>query len=169
MTHRIVGGDGQGYRFNRGEQRWEPSPRRRRWPLVAATLIGVGAIGAVASSTGGGGTTSGPGTAASTSAATAVATVRSAPTSAKTAPVSSVTAPPTSFGPGTYEVGVDMAAGRYKTKGTNGLPCYWARSGDDSGELQSLIANGILDGPGSVTVKKGEFFSTSGCKPWVKA
>ena len=63
------------------------------------------------------------------------------------------------FGDGTYEVGVDVVAGRYKTQGpTDDLfkNCYWQRTKDDSGQFRSIIANGNTQGPGSVTIKAGE-------------
>ncbi len=79
--------------------------------------------------------------------------------------------PATSFGDGTYEVGVDVVAGRYKTQGpTDDLfkNCYWQRTKDDSGQFRSIIANGNTQGPGSVTIKAGEFFQTSGGCNWAK-
>jgi hypothetical protein len=81
------------------------------------------------------------------------------------------TGPATSFGDGTYEVGVDVVAGRYKTQGpTDDLfkNCYWQRTKDDSGQFRSIIANGNTQGPGSVTIKAGEFFQTSGGCVWAK-
>ena len=78
----------------------------------------------------------------------------------------------TSVRDGTYEVGKDIAAGRYKTAGppTNATikDCYWQSAKDDSGELRSIISSGDTQGPGSVTVKAGEFFQTSGGCAWTK-
>lgn len=76
---------------------------------------------------------------------------------------------PSGFGPGTYEVGVDMPAGKYKTKGPDdsGLDsCYWSRNRDASGE--DIIANSLLKGQGVVVINKGEYFETDGCQDWVK-
>ena len=72
------------------------------------------------------------------------------------------------MGEGTYEVGVDAPAGRYKTVGEDG--CYWERTKDDSGSFGSILANNnVNDGArASVTVKKGEFFTSSGCGTWTK-
>lgn len=82
------------------------------------------------------------------------------------------TGPATTVSDGTYEVGVDLAAGRYKTPGPDGSGaldmCYVARSSNDSGELDSIIANDIAQGPSSVTVKKGEFAKFSGGCTWTK-
>jgi hypothetical protein len=78
--------------------------------------------------------------------------------------------PKVEFGSGTWEVGVDVQPGKYKTSGPEGsLPCYWARLKDTSGDLGSIINNSILDGPGTVTINEGELFETSGCAEWVKS
>lgn len=79
--------------------------------------------------------------------------------------------PASSFGgDGEYLVGEDIAAGTYKTGGGDGtFGCYWARLKDASGEFDAIIANNNLDGPGRVTVKKGEYFQTQGCQDWKKA
>ncbi|MFC0109490.1 hypothetical protein [Kibdelosporangium aridum] len=74
---------------------------------------------------------------------------------------------PTGIGEGIYAVGSDIEPGRYKTEG--GGRCYFARLKDDSGSFGAIIANNNLDGPGSVTVKKGEFFEVKGSCTWVKA
>lgn len=73
---------------------------------------------------------------------------------------------------GVYQVGVDVQAGRYKTPGPPaddlvGL-CYWARLKDDTGDFESIISNGNVQGPGSVTVKKGEFVELTGACTWTK-
>jgi len=95
---------------------------------------------------------------------------------ATTTAVASASAPAvgaaTSVRDGTYEVGKDIAAGRYKTAGppTNATirNCRWQSATDDSGELRSIISSGDTQGPGSVTVKAGEFFQTSGGCTWTK-
>jgi hypothetical protein len=78
----------------------------------------------------------------------------------------------TSVRDGTYEVGKDIAAGRYKTAGppTNATirNCRWQSAKDDSGELGSIISSGDTQGPGSVTVKAGEYFQTAGGCTWTK-
>lgn len=74
--------------------------------------------------------------------------------------------PLTSIDEGTYLVGEDVKAGSYKTSGPSDSMCYWSRNSDDSGELDSIIANDILQGPGRVTVNKGEIFETNGCDTW---
>ena len=46
--------------------------------------------------------------------------------------------------------------------------CYWQRTKDDSGDFNSIIANDLFKGPGSVTVKKGEFVKLTGGCTWNK-
>lgn len=82
------------------------------------------------------------------------------------------TGPLTTVSDGTYQVGVDMAAGRYKTTGPSGSSaldmCYVSRNKNDSGEFDAIIANQIVQGPGSVTVGKGEFAEFSGGCRWTR-
>jgi hypothetical protein len=113
------------------------------------------------------------GTRSPTGTQATIPTVAAVP-AAKTNPPAAPAKPPgpaTLISDGTYQVGVDMAAGRYKTPGpTDDLfrNCYWQRTRDDSGQFGSIIANGNTQGPGSVTVKTGEFFQTSGGCTWTK-
>jgi uncharacterized iron-regulated membrane protein len=75
---------------------------------------------------------------------------------ATTTAAAPASAPPvgaaTSVRDGTYEVGKDIAAGRYKTAGppTNATirNCRWQSAKDDSGELRSIISSGDTQGPG---------------------
>ena len=80
--------------------------------------------------------------------------------------------PGTAMGAGTYEVGPDIVPGRYKTQGSGreGFfgSCYFQRSRNDSGEFDSIISNDFFQGPGSVTVKKGEFLKLTGDCEWAK-
>jgi uncharacterized protein YceK len=86
-------------------------------------------------------------------------------------PSAKTTSKAKTYGTGTYEVGVDMPAGKYKTAGPDENDvfknCYWARKKNDSGEFDSIISNDNLGGPGVVTIKKGEIFETNGCQVWV--
>lgn len=61
-----------------------------------------------------------------------------------------------------------IAPGTYTTKGLadGSSGCYWARMRDASGGTGSIIANDLTGGRAMVTLKEGEFFKTSGCKPW---
>ncbi|MCX5527687.1 hypothetical protein OG342_33355 [Streptomyces bobili] len=76
--------------------------------------------------------------------------------------------PATTFsGEGEYLVGDDIKAGTYKTAGPEGgFGCYWERAEDASGEFGSIIANNNLQGPGRVTLNKGEYFKTNRCQEW---
>lgn len=75
------------------------------------------------------------------------------------------------IGEGTWEVGVDVQPGKYKTAGANdsisGL-CYWdVRKNNEEGDF---VSQGVIDSklePGRVTLVKGQFFKTSGCQDWV--
>ena len=81
-------------------------------------------------------------------------------------------AKPNAVSNGIYQVGVDIPAGRYKTAGPPAddiMPmCFWSRNSDDSGSLESIIANGGIEGPGSLTVNAGEFVEFSGDCTWRK-
>jgi hypothetical protein len=132
--------------------------------LVVCVMYVV-AIGAAAS-------TSPPAAAPARPTAAVPAAAVPARSAAPAAPAPAPAGPLTTFSDGTYQVGVDIAAGRYKTPGPDGNSaldiCYWQRSKDDSGEFDALIANEIVKGPGSVTVKKGEFASVNGGCVWTK-
>lgn len=74
---------------------------------------------------------------------------------------------------GTWEVGVDVQAGKYKTSGPadTSLPlCYWdVRAGSPEGDIKTQGVKDEADAQGVVTLRKGEFFTTSGCKDWAPA
>lgn len=106
-------------------------------------------------------------------------TVTKVPTATGSAPIAAVqttavapkpTGPAISVSDGSYQVGVDIAAGRFKTSGPDAndiIPsCYWARSSNDSGAVASIIANDIVSGPGVFTVKSGEFLKLTGSCVW---
>lgn len=62
-----------------------------------------------------------------------------------------------------------LVPGTYTTKGPadGSSGCYWARMQDASG--QSITANDLTTGRALVSLEEGEFFKTSGCKPWTKS
>jgi hypothetical protein len=64
---------------------------------------------------------------------------------------------------GLFEVGTDMAPGKYRTEGSAG--CYWARL--NSSNSMDLIDNGLNNGPQTVIVTSGWFESQS-CGTWQK-
>ena len=162
--------------LSRREAKQAAPTRRRRWPWLTGGLV-VGLLLGVAIGQGMGGdaaTATAPTTATAPSPATVAAPApESVPVDAPApAAPAQPAGPETTVSDGTYEVGVDMAAGRYKTDGPSagsmtGM-CYWQRSSNDSGEFDAIIANEIVQGPGSVTVKSGEFATLSGDCTWTK-
>jgi hypothetical protein len=84
-------------------------------------------------------------------------------------PVAAPTGPLTTFGDGVWEVGVDIAPGKYKTTGTDSYGCYYARLQHNDGTVEDIISNGFGQGPVTVTVKPTDgYFETSGCVDWTK-
>jgi hypothetical protein len=84
-----------------------------------------------------------------------------------------VTVPPpppvqgTSLLDGLHRVGPEVAPGIYQTtgpSGTNAGGCYWTRTDTTGG----LIANGVITGPGTLTIRANELVETAGCQPWQK-
>jgi hypothetical protein len=137
-------------------------PKRRRWPWVLGGLFALIMIIAIANSGGNSTTTTTP---AAPAAAPAQQSAASAPAAANSA---SAAAPATDqFTSGTYQVGSDIRPGRYKTPG--GSFCGWSRDSSDDGQLSSIIANDIVQGPGSVTIKSSDkFVEFSGDCTWTK-
>ena len=84
-----------------------------------------------------------------------------------------VTAPPpqaaATIEEGTWEVGVDVAPGRYKTTeavGAAGM-CYWKIT--TTGKPNNIVDNDIVTGGRpTVTIKKGQDFTTQDCGTWAK-
>jgi hypothetical protein len=66
-------------------------------------------------------------------------------------------------GDGVYEVGSDIQAGTYKTRGAAG--CYYAIL--NSSDTSDIADNNNIDGPATVTVRNGQFLELSGCDDWV--
>ena len=68
---------------------------------------------------------------------------------------------------GLHRVGVEVEPGVYQTigpSGTNAGGCYWTRT-DNVGRV---IDNGVISGPGTLTVNADELVETAGCQPWLK-
>jgi hypothetical protein len=139
-------------------------PLRRRWPaavggLAAGLTMGtVGAVGAVFA----------------LSATTVITTTAAVPASAVSAASLSpnVSVPGrvlTTFGDGTWQVGVDIAPGTYMTDGAvDGTTCSHAlRTARTGGKLTASST-----GPGRATVVLAAvdgWFATSGCATWTRA
>ncbi|MEU9185290.1 hypothetical protein AB0D14_12120 [Streptomyces sp. NPDC048484] len=70
-------------------------------------------------------------------------------------------------GDGDFEVGTDIQPGTYRTTGNTDDLCYWERSKDASGEMDSILANENVSGTSYVTIlKTDQLFKSSGCKDW---
>jgi len=75
--------------------------------------------------------------------------------------------PATTLLDGIHTVGVEVEPGIYQTtgpSGTNAGGCYWTRSDGESG----VIENGVITGPGTLTIALNELVETAGCQPWQK-
>lgn len=112
------------------------APKSKRWPWIVG-LVGAFLFGLFI------GIASNPNPAKSGAAGTTV----TAPAQGGAAPVQNTPPPQQPAGPattmdsGTYQVGVDVQAGQYKTDGPkddNPMGCYWSRLKDDSGEFVEL-------------------------------
>jgi hypothetical protein len=69
-------------------------------------------------------------------------------------------------GDGTFIPGVDFPAGTYRTTGTTGIDCYWARLSNLTGQ-NDILANNNVTGPTVVTIRSSDKgFETSGCEDW---
>ncbi|MCW0213326.1 MAG: hypothetical protein OJJ54_08200 [Pseudonocardia sp.] len=159
-----------------------PGPRRvRRWPWAGLGLL-VGLAAGVGIGAGGGAQASGTAAAARPATITVTAPAPAPVTVTVTAPAAApqtvtVAAAPTTeaapagplttFSDGTYEVGTDVAPGKYKSPGPDGSGmdmCYW-RIGNAAG---SIDQNDIVQGPGLFTVKAGKVVELSGGCTWTK-
>lgn len=162
-----------------GPQLPVPPRKRKKWPYFAGGALALIAIIAVASNNGDSTKTTSTAAATTAAAPSSVSRFQAAiPATQAPAVAQAPAAPATPAGPattaedGTYEVGTDLAPGQYKTAGPDKsdiIPnCYWARLKNDSGEFSAIISNGNLQGPGSVTVKKGEYLQLTGGCLWTK-
>lgn len=132
---------------------------RKNWPLVIGALIAVLLICGC-----GGAWLLGLGNSEGTPRG-----VVQTPTTIKP-PSASGAKKPVSISDGTWEVGVDVPAGKFKTDGAEKrdiLMCYWeVRAKSEQGDF---VAQGVItkvNAPGRVTLSKGQFFTTSGCADW---
>ncbi|MDX5570469.1 hypothetical protein PYK79_54290 [Streptomyces sp. ID05-04B] len=160
-----------------------PSRRRQRIKFGAtaavALFVGVG-IGAAGGGPASGGTVDAKAVPGPTVTVTETARGEAGPAPTVTETVSeTVTAQPkkaeaagaaTTFsGEGEYLVGEDVKPRTYKSAGPEGeFGCYWERAKDAGGEFGSIIADNSLEGPGRVTLHKGEYFKTNRCEEWKK-
>lgn len=113
--------------------------------------------------------TSGPNATSKSSGATTASSSPSQPAStlgvASPTPKATPSGPLTTFGDGTWAVGVQIAAGTYQTAG--GSSCYWERDSDLTGSASSILANGNTIGHVVVTIlSTDKGFQTQGCGTW---
>jgi hypothetical protein len=153
-----------------------PAPARkraRRWPWVLlgmpiGAVVMLVVVGIAWSPNRPAPTTpavSGGGSVSAAPAAGPQATILPAP---EAAPAPS--GPLTTFGDGTWEVGVDIVPGKYKTTGPVGRNCYYARLKNGDGAMGDILDNNNSKGPATVTIKESDgYFETQGCADWVKA
>ena len=74
----------------------------------------------------------------------------------------------TSFGDGTYRVGVDIAVGTYRAPG--GDSCSWQRLSGFTGAFDEIIAIEVLQTRPIVTVLSSDVgFKSSGCGGWTQS
>ncbi|MEV4916191.1 hypothetical protein AB0K47_05185 [Streptomyces tirandamycinicus] len=158
----------------------QPAPGRRRWLKYGAVALVSLFIGAGIGNSSGSAETgkeaagdeAGPRPTVTVTETAKAADPEPAPTVTETVTAkpkkTKAPGPATSFsGEGEYLVGEDIKAGTYKTAGPDSeFGCYWERAKDASGEFGSIIANNNLNGPGRVTLNRGEYFKTNGCQEW---
>lgn len=143
-----------------------PQPRWPLWPWAVLTAAGV-TITAVAAIVGTA-TSDESGAGQATTAITVTATQLVTTTVKVTV---TVTPPPdqpaTALLDGIHKVGIEVEPGIYQTtgpSGTNAGGCYWTRTDSGGG----VIDNGVVNGPGTITVNTNELVETAGCQPWQK-
>jgi hypothetical protein len=104
------------------------------------------------------------------------------PAPASSAPVADVTVSPsdsvtvddqaaansskTSISDGQWQIGIDKRSGKYLTAGGDG--CYWeltTLAGAEPGDA-GYVDNGLPNGRAFLTLKAGEYFTTSNCGTW---
>lgn len=78
--------------------------------------------------------------------------------------------PATSFGDGTYKVGVDVKAGRYRNDGDTydgQAPCvaYTTRKPND---INTYVTGSTTTGPGILDVGRGLYLTVQGCQEWTR-
>lgn len=149
-------------------------PLHKRYPKAFWTVFGV--VGLLAVVSVGGALSSSPESTATPGASrtttetqTETATETETETETETATQLAGATGPTIPGDGSFEVGVDIKPGKYKSPKPGSGNCYWARLRDEDNSLNSIIDNNNSSGPSVVTIKRTDkVFETSGCNDWVK-
>ena len=71
-----------------------------------------------------------------------------------------------SIGNGVFEVGADVQPGTYESEGPDDpeLPCTYRVSTDEDGD--DIVLSEVSEGPGTVTLEEGQFFTSEYCLTW---
>jgi hypothetical protein len=83
--------------------------------------------------------------------------------------ITSVTNPVSAMlGDGVFEVGEDVAAGRYATIGApqSGGICVWSLLPYEDAPVEKAVSGGFTEGPGQLTVSLGDIIQTRGGCDW---
>lgn len=135
------------------------------WPWLVLTVAGV-VVTAVAAIVG---TVAGSDSSENTPPATPRITVTATQFETKTITQTVTATPPpgpvAEFSDGLFQVGQDVQPGTYRTQGPNGKNaggCYWTRTAPSG----AVIQNGVVNEPGTISVKSGESIDSAGCLPW---
>ncbi|MGH3474388.1 MAG: DUF2510 domain-containing protein [Aeromicrobium sp.] len=72
------------------------------------------------------------------------------------------------IGNGVFEVGAEVQPGTYETEGSDDpeLPCTYRVSSDEEG--LEIISSEVSEGPGTVTLEAGQYFTSEYCKTWTQ-
>lgn len=147
-----------------------PSSSQRKWPLwpwavLTAAGVTITAVAAIV------GTTTGADNGAAEQLPTRVTVTATKFLTTSVKVTITVTPPPDepskALLDGIHRVGVEVEPGVYQTtgpSGTNEGGCYWTRTDSGGG----LIDNGVITGPGTLTIAPNELVETAGCQPWQK-
>lgn len=139
-----------------------------RKTLITATAVLVAALAIACGSSpeinGKGRTLAGP--SASAQPAAPATTQAATPTKAAPTTQAAPAGPATTITDGTWTVGEDIAAGTYKTTGSDSN-CYWSITKTGSNG-QDIINNHIGGGNLRVTLKVGQDFESARCGTWTK-
>jgi hypothetical protein len=140
---------------------------KRRWVLPTVTGVACLVVGIGIGGSGGGTSTAATAGAPATFTKTQVVTVPAVP-STVTQPPAAPAGPATTVGDGVYQIGADVAAGRYKTTGpSDGMPCYYAILNSTS--ATDIATNNVLQGAGYLTAPAGKYPQLTGGCTWTKS
>jgi hypothetical protein len=146
-----------------------PAPRRPGWktPVIVIACLLIGFLV---------GTAAHPSAKPAPSSGTAQTGATPAADPPAPTPVQAAAAPPAPAGPatsvddGVYEVGAEMAAGKYRSPSSDDEKlCLWERLKENDGSLGDIAQQEVGAGNYTATLKAGEYFKTQGCGTWTKA